>query len=325
MERRPTALHRIEYLLTRAVTAVLRLLPERFGLGLCGGIGWLAGAVLRVRRSVVDDNLAIAFPERTRAWRARVARASYAHLGREFGVLLRTSLVDPERVRAGIEQRTWFADEASEGAFTWICERSQRGEGTIIVTGHLGNWEVGGSALAIRGLPLCAVAVGQANPLFDARLRETRARLGIELLGKSEAATRVTGALTSGKAVGLVADQNAREAGVSVQFFGRAASTARGAALFALRSGSPLVLTMALREPGWPQRYRIHLEPLEWEASGDLEADLLTLTQAHTSVLERYVRSAPEQYLWQHKRWRGSTAPRPGVEEPVQKAPVLPG
>ena len=315
--------HRIEYAAVRAVSGIVRLLPERVALGTCAAIGWMAGSALRVRRSTVDANLALAFPDRPSSWRAALARRCYAHLGRETGALLRTTLSDPEWTRRYVLNRTRFADEQSESTFRWMQERSTRGDGTVVVTGHLGNWEIGASALSVRGLPLTAVAVGQANPLVDRRLRSTRDQLGVQALGKSEAPTRVGRALADGRVVAIVGDQNARRAGVFVDFFGRSASTARGTALFALRADVPVVLGVALREPGWPQRYRVHLERVPWTPSGERDEDVTTLTAAHTRVLERHVRGAPEQYLWQHKRWRPGGERVRTPEEPSREAPVL--
>lgn len=326
--RPPTWRHRMEYAAVRMVTGLVRVLPERIGLGAGAVLGWLAGTVFRVRRAVVESNLDIAFPSEPRAWKNRVARASYAHLGREAAALLRNAMTDPEWTRAWVGRRSRLADADTEETFRWMMARAAAGQGTVAVTGHLGNWEVGGSAVSIRGLPLTAVVVRQANPLVDHRLRGTRRRLGIDVVGKSRAPVEVGAALASGRTVAIVGDQNARRAGVPVAFFGRSASTARGAALFAIRADVPVVLGIALREPGWPQRYRVHLERVEWSPSGDLEADIQSLTEAHTAALERHVRAAPEQYLWQHKRWRvasGGQRPPPTLpEEPTSGAPVLP-
>ncbi len=322
-ERVPTVLHKLEYAALRGVAGVVLALPERLGLGACAALGWFSGAVLRARRGTVDRNLKLAFPDAAPGWRGRVARAAYAHLGRETGVMLRTALAGPERTRDYVLERTRLADTDSERTFQWLRERSAAGKGSLVVTGHLGNWEMGGSALAARGLPLTAVAVGQANPLIDRRLREARKRLGMDLLGKSEAATAVRRSLEAGRVVALVGDQNARGAGVLVPFFGRRASTARGAALFALRADVPLLLGVAAREPGPPQRYRIFLRRISESTRGDLRDDVLALTAAHTAALEDHVRKFPEQYLWHHKRWR-SLARFGEPEEPPPDGPVLP-
>ena len=94
--------------------------------------------------------------------------------------------------------------------------------------------------------------------------------------------------------------------------------------MFAVRAGVPIVIAAVVREPGWPQRYAIHLERIEWSPTGDRESDLLSLTAAHTRALESHVCAYPEQYLWQHKRWRTAKSPQTGTEEPASEAQVLP-
>ncbi len=104
---------------------------------------------------------------------------------------------------------------------------------------------------------------------------------------------------------------------VFVQFFGRPASTARGVAVFALRTGSPIFLGVARARPGFPQRYQVSLEKVEYEPTGDMAVDEVRLTEAHTRHLERWVRETPEQYFWQHRRWK--TQP-PGEEHGPEPA-----
>jgi KDO2-lipid IV(A) lauroyltransferase len=149
-----------------------------------------------------------------------------------------------------------------------------------------------------------AVAKGMANPLFGADLAASRRRVGVRLVELSEAPREALRSLRRGHVLGLIADQNAREQGVFVPFLGRDAATFRGPALFALRTGAPIFLGIPLREPGVPARYRVTVERITAPATGDLEEDVRVLTAAHTAALERAVRQAPEQYFWQHRRWK---------------------
>ncbi len=148
------------------------------------------------------------------------------------------------------------------------------------------------------------VAQRQRNPLFDADLVRNRERLGMTVIRRGEAPKRVLRALRQGRVVGIVGDQNLRRGGAFVDFFGRKASTAKGTAIFALRTGCPIFLGVARREPGFPQRYRVTLERIPFVPSGDPEADALRLTETHTRHLEAKIREAPEQYFWQHRRWK---------------------
>ncbi len=286
--------HRLEYGLFRIVTAVVSALPERAALSLGAVLGWLCGVVLRIRRSDVDRHLAFAFPERDTAWRRRVARASYAHLGREAVSTFRVTSRGPVEV---VARTTMVGFEAFQAAVA-------QGRGVILVTGHIGNWELGGAAFSSRGLPVDAVAKGMANPLFGADLEASRRRVGVRLVDLPQAPREALRSLREGHVLGLIADQNAREQGIFVPFFGRAAATFRGPALLALRSGAPIFLGVSLREPGVPARYRVTVERIAVAPTGDLEEDVRALTLAHTAALERAVRAAPEQYFWQHRRWK---------------------
>lgn len=294
LRRTPTLRHRIEYAVFRLGRGLLRALPEGVALRLGGALGWIAGTVLRIRRRVVDRHLEIAFPDRSSAWRAAVARGCYVHLGRESVATL---------VLSDLEARDVVARTTVEGLGP-VREAVEDGRGVVVVTAHLGNWEIGGAAVAARGIPVDAVAVGQANPLFDRDLVAARSRLGMNVIEKTRAPRGVLRSLSEGRLSALVADQNPIRGWILVEFFGKAAPTARGPALLALRSGAPLFLGVALREPGWPQRYRVVLERVETEVTGDRDADVRRLVRAYTARLEGWIARAPEQYFWQHRRWK---------------------
>lgn len=285
---------RLEYALFRAFVGALAALPESAALAMGAGAGWFAGSVLRVRRQDVDRNLTWAFPERDPRWRRRVARASYAHLGREAVSTFRISARGPAEVVARTTMEGFDAFRAAV----------EEGKGVILVTGHLGNWELGGAAFASRGLPVDAVAKGMSNRRFGDFLVAYRRALGVHLVELGDAPREALRSLRRGRVLGLIADQNAREQGVFVPFFGRPAATFRGPALFALRTGAPIFLGVGFREPGVPARYRVVVEEVPFVPIGDLDRDVLALTAAHTAALERAVRQAPEQYLWQHRRWK---------------------
>lgn len=303
---RVTLAHRLEFRLFRIVRSALTLLPERPAVLLGAGLGLLAGTVVRVRRTDVDRHLAWAFPELSGRERARVARASYVHLGKEAVALFRLGGWSAERVR----ERTHV-----EGLEPVRKALGQAG-GALILTGHVGNWEVGGAAVAARGLPLDAVAKGMANRRFQEELFAARERLGMRVIEMGEAPRAVLRSLRSGRISAIVGDQNQHRNGVFVPFFGRPAATARGPAMFALRTGVPVFVAFAFREPGLLHRYRVEIEPLDVPTTGDLEADILAFARAYVAAVERAVRSHPEQHFWPHKRWK--TRP-PGTAPPVAR------
>lgn len=296
--------HGLEYAGFRVLLAVLTVIPEGLAVRAGALLGLFVGTVLRIRRKDVDRHLARVFPHRDARWRDGVARRSYMHLGREAVALFRMAGWSHEQLRA----RT-----RSEGV-EHIQRAVEDGDGVVMLTGHLGNWEVAGAGVAARGIPLDVVGKGMSNRRFEEDLFEARGRLGMNVIEMDEAPREVLRSLRGGRATAIVADQNMHRHGIFVPFFGRLAATARGPALFALRAGAPVIFGYALREPGWRQRYVIRVMPLEYEVTGDLDTDIRSLMLAYHARLEEAIRSAPEQYLWQHKRWK--TRPPEEQESP---------
>lgn len=292
--RRVTFRHRLEFLGFRLLSAGAWILPEPLALGAGALVGHLAGTLLRIRRRVVDGNLALAFPQQPARWRNRVARAAYRHVGREGVALLRLARMEAAELR----ERVTF------GGLERLIEAVESGRGVVLVAGHLGNWEIAGASLTAQGLPVDAVAQVQHNPLFDAALVGTRERLGMRVIPRGEALRDGLRSLRKGRILGLVADQNVRSGGIFVDFFGVPASTPRGPGLFALRTGAVVVTIMGLREPGARSRYRVDLDVVPVPPASDGEEAIREVMESCNRTLERYILAAPEQYFWFHKRWK---------------------
>lgn len=140
MSLRRAAQHRLEYGLVRLARALDRLLGPRLAGGLAAALGRFAYRPLGIRADVVEDQLRQAFPDRDAAWHRRTARAAYEHLGREGMMLLRLSRLGRDDVIAATEVHG--LDELRAAV--------EAGKGAVMVTGHLGNWEIGGASVAAR-------------------------------------------------------------------------------------------------------------------------------------------------------------------------------
>jgi Kdo2-lipid IVA lauroyltransferase/acyltransferase len=296
--RRPprpvVARHRVQYAALRAIIAGLGRLGFARASDLGARLGRLGHSPLGIRRAVVEKQIAAAFPdwdgERVRS----TAVAAYESLGR-------TTVETAVLSRYGRETILSLFETPA----TWpVLERAMaQGRGVILVAGHLGNWELAGAYLGARGVDIEVVARQQENPLFDAYLTRTRNRLGMKVIRDDEAVRRVPRALRANAAVALVMDQGAAGlASTWVPFFGRLAKTPRGPATFALRMRSPVVFVAPLRVA--PGRFTITFEEVPVHETGDREADLDRIVADYTGVLERWVRRAPEQYFWHHRRWK---------------------
>lgn len=268
-------------------------------------LGALGYGPLGIRRQVVKRQVAAAFPALDRVETSRIARAAYEHLGR---VTVETALL----ARLGREDVLRLFERVDG----WpVLQRAlDQNRGLIIVGGHLGNWELAGSYIAARGVPLDVVVRRMSNPLFDAYLNSARLKLGMTVVYDYEAVRRITRALNAGRAVGLMADQGVMNiASTFVPFFGRPAKTPRGPAVFALRWNAPMIFFASIRQPNG--RYHLSFEEIPVENTGDRERDVERAVAAFTSTLERWVRQVPEQYFWHHRRWKRQP---PGTPESLR-------
>ena len=286
--------HRSEFYAMRAVIAGLERVPWRGAVGVGERLGRLGYTRLRIRSDVVERQIAAAFPELPPERVREIARASYESLGRttiEAAIL-------PSLGRQGVL-------DLFEGVDGWDVFEAARaeGKGVIVVTGHLGNWEIGGSYVAARGVPIDGIARRMENPLFDGFLTRTRERLGMRVVWDGEAVRRTPRALKEGRIVAFLVDQGALGlASTFVPFFGRPAKTPRGPAVFALRLGVPGLFGASIRQPDG--RFRLSFERVPIQDTGDRERDVDAIVAEYTRTLERWVRRYPEQYFWQHRRWK---------------------
>jgi Kdo2-lipid IVA lauroyltransferase/acyltransferase len=292
LARKPRLIDRLEYAAFAAATAganrVSEARAERFG----ESLGRLAYRSLRIRRDVVEEHLRLAFPDRSLEWVHATAEESYLHLGRELMTTMRLSHWSRDEVVRRVHHelgRERFYQALGEG------------KGLVLAGSHFGNWELGAASVAAQGYPVDAVYQPQRNPLFNEAMLSARRRLGVEVIPRTRAAREALPRLRAGRIVAFVADQNAGRNGVFVPFFGRLASTHRGAALMAVRSGAPLFFGAAVRQG---DGYLGMSEEITESREGPVDQVVERLTAAFTAVLERLVRQWPGQYFWHHRRWK---------------------
>lgn len=288
--------HRLEALAVRGAVAATGALPTTAEDAFLRGLAAVAYKGVKVRRELVEANLRAAFPERPEHWIHRMAGSCYVHLAREMLVGVRLGRMSAQEIQA----------RTSVDGLPELRRALAAGRGAVLFTGHFGNWEVAGASLAARGIPLDVVAQRQRNPLLDELINGARRRAGMRVIYRTRAPKQALRALRDGRAVGFLADQDARQSGVFVPFFGRLASTHRGPATLALRARSPVFTVLATRAG---EGYEVSVEPVDVSREGETDEVVRRITAAATARLEAAVRRHPAQYLWLHKRWKT----RPGA------------
>ena len=274
--------------------APARVVPARLLFALFSGAGWCAYHLLRRERRKALDNLAAAFGgEMTAAERARIARGVFVNQGKTMAELALSPRMDSAALHRLVSM------EGRE-----IIDREKRkGKGIIIITGHLGNWELIPAYFVSVGLHGGVVARRVYYEKYERLLSRLRLSKGFRVFYRDESPRAILKTLKNNEVVGILADQDVRKLdGVFVEFFGRPAYTPTAPVLIAMKTGAPLIPARIVREG---RKHRIVVdEPIPLRRSGDREADLVHNTQAWSRVIERYIREHPDQWVWMHRRWR---------------------
>lgn len=284
----------IEYVAVRGMLFLAGSLP----LGLARAFGASVGSLaftLGIRRAVSMDNIVRSLGVTPRE-ATTIARRSYRNLGRCF------MEIAAQGRWSGDDIRNLIAMDGLEHFHT----AAEAGRGAVMVSGHIGNWEVAGAALKVYGIPINFLVGEQTNARVDDLLNDLRRMQDIGIITRTSALKKVLTTLRNNEVVCLLADQDARKGGVVVEFLGRPASTVRGPAMFAIRANCPIIPFSIHREG---KKFRAIIEAPIWrDPLLDEEAAVVAMTQAYARALERVVRQYPEEYFWQHRRWKSTSS-----------------
>lgn len=279
------------YWSTKLIWLLSRLMPYRLGMWTGAVLGNLAYFVVLRQRKRALEHLRLVFHERGEAWIRRTARRCFAHLGKS---LFEIMLFDPVRLSS-------LVDFPDQDAFRRALKE---GKGVVIVTGHIGNWELMGSAIA-ASFPLSVIAAPIEPEQVNTMLVGIRDRLGYRtiLRGRAGAAKELIRVFKENRVLGILIDQDTDVESAFVDFMGRPARTPTAAAQMAIKFGAPVLFGYITR--GGDNRHRITIEgPLEFVRSGDQERDIVDMTALLTKKLEAGILKHPEQWVWMHRRWR---------------------
>jgi KDO2-lipid IV(A) lauroyltransferase len=284
------------YLLVRWLVCFIQALPFTTACSLAGFLAWVIYQVDRRHRRVAADNLGHAFPEAVDPVRRdRLVRAVYRH----FCLMLIEIIFLPRRLHPNNWRRHMEIPHGRQMVDSLLSDRP-----LLFVTGHFGNWEMGGYVLALLDFPPHSIARKLDNPYLHRFLLQIRQRTGQTILDKKEDFAQMQAVLAQGGALATLGDQDAGQRGLFVDFFGRPASTHKAVALFALEYRVPLMVIGTPRV-GPPMHCRALVEDLILPEEYDGQPDAVrAITQRFTAALERLARQYPEQYFWLHRRWK---------------------
>lgn len=282
-----------QYGLIRLLVGGMELLSPEAGRSVANFLGGCAFLLISRAREKAVKNLSQSFPEKGDGEILALAKASFCELGRNAYDILRLNKAGRDSLTSAVR---------ISGLEVFDCAVKQ-GKGVVVVTGHIGCWELMPAAFAALGYPINVIG----REVYDNRLNEMLVRLrtgqGIKTIDRDSGAREALRCLRRGEVLGVLIDQDTQVKGAFVKFFGRPAFTPTGAVEFALRTGAALV-PMAIHRNG-DGRHTINvLEPLELSSMGREEKDIVLQTQKCTTILESFIRCHPEQWVWFHDRWK---------------------
>lgn len=189
-----------------------------------------------------------------------------------------------------------------------IKEHMASGNGVVILTAHLGNWELLGARLIAEGFQLTVIGKDQHDKWINRLMIYLRESTGVKNVPKGKGVFKpIIEALRRNELVGLLADQNAGSDGYIVEFFGKPSSTFTGPTVFAAKNGAAILPVFSVRQKDNSHKV-VFFEPILTSVTAS-EEDIKKYTKEYTKRIEEIVREYPEQWLWLHKRWKMKTEP----------------
>ena len=305
----------IEYLLLRLISGTLRLLPLKMAYGITKAMMFLVYWVdFRHRKRSITHILHSGIRSNLQEAKA-LAYASFINMGKVFVEIVKAPQYITEE-----NFREHFALEATDEDIKHYFT-GESGENAIIVSGHIGNWELAGMAYTLlSGKQLVSIMRPLNNPYMGDYIYSHRQSSRHTTVSKAEGVLPLFKALLRGQSIAIVADQHASHGeGVDISFFGHPASAHKSPSLLSIRT-KRTILVGALVRLDDDMHFKLLVEKaIDFAPTGNREEDVQRLTQLYSDKLEGFIRRYPEQWLWSHRRWldcnrKSRTMPKPETQ-----------
>jgi len=272
---------------------LFNLLPRKVAGKLGAGLGRLFFYLVAFERKKTLRMLGIGLPALPEAERRRLAAGVFAHLGRGGAEFMRFPRMGPAEVEARIaEVRGW---EKCESVL-------KSGRGIVFVTAHMGHWELLAAWTALHAR-VAVVARQVYDSRLDKALNDLRAAKGVTVFARNTSVKPILRWLKGGGVLGTLADQDTSVDSVYVNFFGREAKTPSGPAWLASVIGAALMTAFSMRQADGNYLLE-YQDAIAIPSQNRGKQDLKAAVQEYTERTEAFIRRAPEQWAWNHDRWR---------------------
>ena len=272
---------------------VMHRIPLRAALAIGRALGWLAPRISHRHYRRIYQDIELAFGNQMSAQEIeRTAYQAYLRLGESIAEFLRMPYL------SAAEIRRWVTLEGTEHLDAALA----KGKGAILLTGHIGNWEMLATVMGPQSYDITAIARPQADTTVTDLFNRIREAHGLKVIGMDEVRECIR-ILKHNNCLGIVGDVNANIPGAFVQFFGHPAATYTGAAYLAQLTGAEILPLFDERLPDNRHRVRI-CPPIPLVHTGDRQHDLLINTMRTQFVLQQEIRRRPTDWFWLLQRWK---------------------
>ncbi|MCK9281182.1 MAG: lysophospholipid acyltransferase family protein [Melioribacteraceae bacterium] len=284
----------IEYILFRAIGFIIRIIGLKGTRAFAKMLALFLFYVVPIRKSVVINNLKIAFPEKTESEINLIVKLNYISFATTFAELLFIPSLSKEKILSII-----FVENPE--LLTSTIQNSQR---TILMTAHFGNWEIGSLAIStILNKDLTVMVKPQRNGYVNNYVNKLREKFGNTTIPTGLSIKEIYKTLLKGGIIAAVADQRGHPDGLRVNFFNRSTAIFTGLFTMAIKSNALILFALLIREPSG--NYRMVHHVIDYDTSNNtLDENVALASKKYFDYLESYIKQNPEQWFWMHKIWK---------------------
>ena len=278
------------YYILRLITVLLTLIPRKIALKLGVFLGIVIYYLIPIKKKIAEKNISLSFPDLTSSESNQIIKNCYKHFGMVFIDFLRIPTLNKNNIKNIFS----FDNET--------LELLKSHKGGIIMTAHLGNWEMFIPGFGLNNFPMSIVTQTQKNKSAEKFLNWIRYVENTELIPKKKSKDIMRKVLTENKFLGLASDQNAGKHGIDVSFFNSTVSIPKGAGYFHIKTKKPILIGFCILTPDL--HYKLTLKKIDETIINVDKNDLIyNINQYFSNLLEDEIKKYPEQYFWFHRKW----------------------
>ena len=276
------------YIMFVLISFVLKILPRKISLFIGRLIGRFLYYVVPIRKKVAKKNINSNFKNLSRKKRKKILKDTYIHYGMVLVDFMRLSSNNLKNI-----DKLFSIDDESKK----ILDKNR---GSIMVTGHFGNWEYFAPFLSLNNFKFCIIAQVIKNKFLNNYFYKNRKFDNVKIIFKNEGISKMINALNENYFLGLAADQNAGNSGIKVDFLNMNVSFPKGPAIFHQKTKKNILFTYLIMDENYNYKFKAKILPIE-ELNLTNDDYIKNVTSLYSKYLEKIIIKNPSQYFWFHK------------------------